>query len=137
MKENSIDAPPKESFPVEEKDPLYQKKLEYSYLQCLKELCEPCENWNEAIMETKFTIDPLTGQPRNSHTFTLSNNDNIVVQEVKHSYVFKRSHFYNSFNKKRSRLKRDLIECWKNRGYYVKLYKGESQWLLELAWKNS
>ena len=139
------DQPPKEQKEIssqsEDKDPVYRKKLEYSYVLCLKELCEPTENWHEAILETKFTVDPTTGQPKNSHTFVLNHVDDIKIdeEEVKHSYVFKRSHFYASFNKKRSRLKRDLIECWKTRGYYVRLQKDENlgKWCLLLSWRNN
>lgn len=132
-----IDKPPQDITVYEEKDPIYRKKLEYSYLKCLNELCEPTDNWQEAIMESKFTMDPSTGQPKSFHCFPIDLPDNIQIDDVKHSYVFKRSHFYNSFNKKRSRLKRDLIECWKSRGYYVKLQKENNQWLLYLSWKNS
>lgn len=122
-----------------DKDPMYKKKLEYSYMQCLKELSEPCENWHDIIMETKFTVDPQTGQPKTFHVFTMDNPDDINIGDVKHSYVFKRSHFYASFNKKRSRLKRDLIECWKGRGYYVRLYKDENtnKWCIHLSWRNN
>ena len=124
----------------QDRDPSYKKKLELSYLQCLKELSEPCENWHDKVMETKFTMDPNTGQPKTTHIFILENSDDIKFPEdkIKHSYVFKRSHFYQSFNKQRSRLKRDLITCWKARGYYIRLYKDETmnKWCLSLSWRN-
>lgn len=126
---------------ITEKDPNYRKKLELSYLKCLEELCNPCENWEEKIMETKFILDPETGYPKNYHLFELNNKDNIEIDKeaVKHSYVFKRSHFYNSFNKKRSRIKRDLIEYWKKKGYFIRLYRdeGSGKWFLNVSWRNN
>jgi hypothetical protein len=137
------DTAPKEQKEISksEHDPNYRKKLEFSYIKCLNELQEPGDNWHESIMETKFTVDPTTGQPKTSHTFVLEQSDDLDIptNDVVHSYIFKRSHFYNSFNKKRSRLKRDLIECWKARGYFVKLAKDEDsgKWKLMLSWRNN
>jgi len=139
--EDQIPKEEKVVLSTNDRDPAYKKKLEYSYLKCLEELCNPSENWEETIMEAKFTVDPNNGQPKTNHTFVLDLSDDIKIDEddVKHSYVFKRSHFYNSFNKKRSRIKRDLIECWKNRGYYVRLQKSDqiNKWCLHLSWRNN
>lgn len=128
---------------VESKDPLYKKKLEYSYLQCLHELCEPVgpngAGWNDTILETKFVMDCVTRYPKTNYTFLIDYPDDIQINsdDVKHSYVFKRSHFYVSFSKKKSRLKRDLIDCWKTRGYFVKLHQGnDEKWYLYVSWKN-
>lgn len=130
------DTPPKDQKEIESRDPLYKKKLEYSYLQCLKELCEPVSNWQDIILETKFTVDSSTHYPKTNYTFVIDHPDDIIVPEVNHSYVFKRSHFYNSFNNKKSRIKRDLIECWKGRGYFVRLSHEGDKWNLFLSWKN-
>jgi hypothetical protein len=118
-------------------DPNYKKKLEISYNKCLDELCFPCENWEDKILEAKFTVDPVTGQPKNTCIFELAYPDNIITDDTSHTYVFKRSHFYNSFLKQRSRLKRDLINCWKGRGYFVRLYNEDNKWFLSLRWRNN
>lgn len=124
---------------IKEQDPNYRKKLEASYKKCLQELCEPEDDWQDVLLGAKFIIDPQTGRPKTNHIFHLNHPDGIEISddEVKHSYVFKRSHFYESFNRQKSRLKRDLIECWKNRGYFVKLFKDSStnKWCLGLYWK--
>lgn len=137
------DKTPTDKIPTDihdEKDPNYRKKLEASYLKCLNELCEPCPNWQDKVMETKFTMDTTTGMPKTTHIFVLDYPDDIIIDksDIKHSYVFKRTHFYLSFIKQRSRLKRDLISCWKVRGYYIRLYKDENlgKWCLGLSWRN-
>ena len=136
------DKPPKDQNAIEFRDPLYKKKLEFSYLQCLKELCEPVTpngvGWQDAILETKFLMDCITRQPKTNITFLIDYPDDINISEadVKHSYVFKRSHFYASFSKKKSRLKRDLIDCWKGRGYFVRLQSVDDKWYVYVSWKN-
>lgn len=138
-----------DNTPIEQKtvpqsknhDPNFKVKLEASYQQCLKELREPSEKWQDEIMETKFIMDPETGHPKNTHVFELRHNDNIIIDEsvVKHSYVFKRNHFYSSFNNKNGRLKRDLINFWREMGYFVKLYQEDEtskKWFLSLSWRN-
>jgi hypothetical protein len=125
---------------VTHKDPEYKKKLEYSYFQCLTELCNPEPDWEDAILETKFTIDENTGHPINYHVFDLTYPDDIRVGEgVNHSYIFKRSHFYSSFGDsdvKTSRLRRDLVTFWKKKDYYVNLYKdpNSNKWKLKISW---
>jgi hypothetical protein len=121
-----------------QKDPEYKKKLEHSYFQCLSELCNPIPDWEDIILETKFTIDEITGQPLNYYTFELNYVDDIRVG-INHSYIFKRSHFYNSFNDndaKGSRIRRDLIAFWKKKDYYVNLYKDpkNNKWKLKISW---
>jgi hypothetical protein len=119
------------------KDPEYIKKLDLSYTKCLYELCNP-PNWEEKISDAKFIVVPGTGMPMKNYTFDLSGKDSLDITEVTHSYIFKRSHFYGSFDKQpRSFLKRDLINCWRNRGYFVKLHKVDvnGKWLLTIGWK--
>ena len=117
------------------KDPEYIKKLDLSYKKCLDELCNP-KDWEDKIADSKFTVNPNTGLPMKSCVFNLPTNDNIEIDEIYHSYVFKRSHFYISFDNPKSFLKKDLINCWRNRGYYVRLCKDEnSKWILIISWK--
>lgn len=117
-------------------DPNYKKKLELSYLKCLDELCNPCEDWKGILDDNKFNHNPNTGQNLTSYEFELDFPDNIEIPSVNHNYVFKRSHFYLQFSKHSSRIKRDLIKCWRNRGYYVSLNQENNKWKLNLSWRN-
>lgn len=119
-------------------DPEYKKKLEKSYNICLEELKNPCENWEDILTDAKFTMDVKTGKQSTQHIFTLNYPDNIDIFDVNHSYIFRRTHFYMMFGKQSSRLKRDLINYWKTKGYYVNLtYDQESKrWKMILSWKN-
>ena len=119
----------------------FNNKLDESYQICINELCN-IPNWEEEIENTKFTLDEKTGLPKKTHIFHINNyypNDNIIIQNAKHSYVFKRSHFYNTFNKPKKRIKRELIECWRSRGYFVKLFQSDEpnnkNWFLSINWK--
>lgn len=118
------------------KDPTYKKKLEASYEICLYELCEPCENWEDQIKESKFIMNS-DGTIRDNHVFIMDKDDDIITN-IPHSYIFKRSHFYVTFEKQSSRLKRDLIKCWKERGYFINLFKDDltGKWCLKLYWKS-
>lgn len=121
-----------------QQDPEYKKKLELSYLKCLEELCNPVDDWEGILSDNKFIMNPKTGHPDTTYDFELNFGDDIVVNEIKHSYVFKRSHFYEMFNRRSSRLKRDLIKCWRDRGYYVFLVRDEAtnKWKLSISWRN-
>ena len=117
------------------KDPEYIKKLDLSYNKCLEELCN-IPDWEEKISECKFKFDPESGMSLKSHTFELSGRDNIVIDSIEHNYIFKRSHFYGSFDKPNSFLKRDIINNWRSKGYYVKLHKIDyAKWGLTISWK--
>jgi hypothetical protein len=133
-----MDLAPVDNTPQKVQDPKYKNKLELSYVTCLEELCSPVPNWEEIVNDTKFIMDPKTGQPSTVYDFTIDKPDNIDVPDSDHSYVFKRSHFYSMFSKRSSRLKRDLIRCWKDRGYYIHLYQNQdtSKWVLSVAWRN-
>ena len=83
-------------------DPEYKLKLEMSYLLCIKELCRT----DLPIGTTDITPEV----------------DDITTDGFVHSYIFRRSHFYNSFirsNNKTSRLKRDLIAFWSSKNRFV------------------
>lgn len=115
--------------------PDYKKKLELSYLKCMEELSNPSENWEEILDDAKFTMDQYTGRPMTNYTFVLDGPDDIIIPQCVHNYVFKRSHFYSTFLKQSSRLKRDLIKCWYDRGYFVDLYFDCNIWKMKLSWK--
>lgn len=116
------------------KDPEYNEKLNLSYKKCVEELCNIPE-WEEKIDECRYIFDPNTGLPLNSYTFILNFEDNIIINEIPHSYVFKRSHFYKSFDNKKSFLKKDLVNFWGKKGYFVRLHKTENnKWALTLKW---
>ena len=135
-----MDSAPVENSYVPQKisDPKYKKKLEMSYIKCIDELCNPCDDWEGILSDKKFTMNPKTGEQLTSYDFELNFEDNIDIKNVDHSYIFKRSHFYSMFSKRSSRLKRDLIKCWRDRGYYVSLVNDESnkKWKLSLSWRN-
>lgn len=114
----------------------YYDKLLKSYEICLNELKNPSTKWEEEICKTKYTIDHETKQPLSSHIFILNHLDDIHVPNSKHTYIFKRSHFYNKFKIKNSRIRRDLISYYNPKGYYVSLYK-EDRWCLKLSWKHN
>lgn len=120
------------------KDTNFKKKLELSYGVCLNDLCEP-HMWADSISRAKFTVSTETGQPCKECIFVLDKPEDIKIEDevCKHSYVFKRSKFYDTFSKQTSRLKRDLIKCWKTRGYFVDLYMNvnTSKWNLVIYWK--
>lgn len=114
-------------------DSAYKKKLELSYLKCLDELCNP-DDWEEIIQSTKFVMNPNTGLLRTSHDFILNKSDIVEISEVNHTYSFKRSHFYLTFLKGSSRLKRDVIKCWRERKYYVDIIQEGNIWKLRISW---
>jgi hypothetical protein len=118
------------------RDPEYTEKLKRSYCKCLYELCN-IPNWEETVIRCKFTFDPLSGLELKSHTFVLEFGENIEIDEIKHSYIFKRSHFYKSFFEEKSFLKKDLETFWNEKGYHVFLDKPDEQnrWCLILCWK--
>ena len=114
------------------KDPKYKMKLDASYAVCINELCSP-PNWEDTVLHARLSSPNTT--VRNSVKFPLTYSDDIVLDPpVHHSYIFKRTHFYSSFNQPRSRLRRDLIRCWKTRGYYVDMGNENNAWYLRLQW---
>ena len=116
------------------KDPEYQEKLELSYRKCLSELCN-YEEIEDELKRIKFTVDPNTGKRIRTHIFPLNGEDDIKINSSKHSYVFKRSKFYSSFDKPKSFLKRDLISYWNKKNYFVKVVKiSDNKWGLQLSW---
>lgn len=119
-----------------EEDKIFKEKLNQSYNICLDELKEPHKNWEDMINQTKFTIDPTTRLPMTSHTFVLNNYDNIVVTNNKHTYVFKRSKFYEKFANPRSRIAKDLKQYYKQYDYVVSLFKHNNKWCLKLSWNS-
>lgn len=115
----------------------YKKKLELSYKIVLDELINP-PNWESAINSLKYKIDPNTGSLVNEIDIPLLHNDDIQLNDYinnnEHSYIFKRSHFYN----KNKRLRYEMENIWNIRGYYVKLIKPDypnTIWKLKLAWR--
>lgn len=117
-------------------DLLYQKKLEVSYKKCLKELCN-YEELEDQLNKIKYNVDPETGKQIKSYIFDLNYEDKIIVKDINHSYIFKRSKFYSSFDKPKSYLKTDLINYWGKRNYYVRLVylNFKNKWGLQLSWK--
>lgn len=137
-----LDETPKEDpsvFNASAQDPEYKRKLELSYIKCLDELCNPQEDWEDVLGDIKFTMDSETGRPYVNYDFILDHPDDIMIPNSNHSYVFKRSHFYVMFQKKSSRVKRDLIKCWRDRGYYVNLVFDTDlqKWKLCLSWREN
>lgn len=123
------------SQPQIKKDPEFKEKLRRSYQKCLNELCN-ISNWEETVINTKFTFDPGTGLELKQHTFVLNFDEDIQINDIKHSYVFKRSHFYKTFYDHDSYLKKDLENFWNKKGYGVFLDKLENKkWGLTLTWK--
>ena len=118
------------------RDPEYTEKLKRSYDKCLKELCN-IPNWEEIITKCKFTFDPGLGIELKNHTFVLEFGEDININDIEHSYIFKRSHFYKSFFEDKSYLKRDLEIFWNKKGYNVFLVKmlDLKMWGLTLCWK--
>jgi len=116
------------------KDPEYQKKLELSYNKCIEELCN-YEELEEELNRLKFIVDPNTGNQIKTYTFPLEKDDNLYIEDSTHSYVFKRSKFYLSFDKPKSFLKRDLISYWSQKRYFVRLIRLQNNnWGLQLSW---
>ena len=124
----------------EKKTESFNKKLEKSYKQCFAELCNPVEDWENTLVEQQYCINSKTGLPNTSHRFFLTKDDDITIGDFPDcDYVFKRSHFYKTFAKRKSRLKKDLIEYWNGKGYTVKLFpsthpKYKDSWILSLRW---
>jgi len=115
----------------------YKKKLELSYKIVLDELINP-KDWELTVNNLKYKIDPNTGSLVNEVEIPLLIKDDIVLRDSEnnnaHSYIFKRSHFYN----KNKRLRYEMETTWNSRGYYVKLIKPDypdTTWRLKLAWK--
>lgn len=139
-KSRMYDAPPEDPPAVKGKDPEYKKKLELSYQVCYRELTNPCPNWHDHVLKSKFIADPVTGRPRTFHEFELSFPDEIFVdpKQASHSYVFRRSHFYRSFSNRSSRIKKDVQEIWNARGGYspsVFFCDRRKTWILRIEWK--
>ncbi len=123
-------------------EPDFIKKRDLSYQKCLQELCNPCDDWKDVLEAAKNEV-MNNGTPRNSYRWIIEHQDDIIIpeEESKHSYIFRRSHFYRSFDRKGSYLKKDLIDFWGSKEYFVKLGKldkGQFQgkWYLLLKWKN-
>ena len=113
----------------------YKKKLELSYKIVLGEMVNPT-NWEDIIKRMKYKMDPSTGALRTEVEIPLTHADNIELRsedDKTHTYIFKRSHFYN----KNKRLRYEMENVWNARGYYVKLIKPDfpnTVWKLKLAW---
>lgn len=113
----------------------YNKKLELSFKIVLNELVNP-HDWETRVKDLKYKIDPDTGSLVNEIVIPLLHKDDIELNDDSncHSYIFKRSHFYN----KNKRLRYEMESAWNSRGYYVKLIKPEypnTTWRLKLSWK--
>ena len=100
---------------------------------------KPEIDWEDKINETRFTIDQFSRRPMTSHVFVLNQNDRIDVKDSKHSYVFKRSQFYEKFVNSKSRIRKDLETYYSSKNYYVNLFKNEkiNKWCLKLSWDNN
>jgi hypothetical protein len=123
-------------------EPEFTRKRDLSYQKCLQELCNPCDEWEDVLEAAKNEVLP-NGSPKNSYRWLLEQSDdiNIPEEECKHSYIFRRSHFYRTFDRKGSYLKKDLISFWGTKDYFVKVGKidkgqNEGKWYLLLKWKN-
>lgn len=116
----------------------YKRKLNQSYHLCLQELFEPEPDWEDVIEDTKYTIDPIRRIPKTFHIFILDREDNIHIPDSKHTYIFKRSHFYQKSQNPQSRIKQDLMRHYNALGYFVELYKDPkiNKWCLKLSWEN-
>ncbi len=115
----------------------YKRKLNQSYKVCIRELMNPTKDWEKKVNYTKYTIDPILRKPKSSHTFVLDFKEYIDI-DSNHSYKFKRSHFYKRFREQsNSRLKQDLIEYYKQKGYLIDLYRENGVWNLKLSWVNN
>jgi len=116
----------------------YKKKLELSYRKCVEELFNPCDDWEDKIKESKFIINPETGSINNKYTFIINHKDDIHIPDVEHTYVFRRSKFYDTFARRTSRLKRDLIKYWRSKNYYVDFFLNDEtkKWNLVISWEN-
>lgn len=124
----------------EKKDEIeYKHKLNKSYKICIEELKNPKINWEDDVTETKFTIDHLTQQPKTFHIFILDFKDNINVQNHNHTYIFRRSHFYQKFHLPYNRLRQELTQYYNQKGYFVNLFKDMTihRWCLKLEWDSS
>ena len=123
-------------------EPDFIKKRDLSYQKCLQELCNPCDDWEDVLNASKNEV-MNNGTPRNSYRWILEYHDDIIIpeEECNHSYIFRRSHFYRTFDRKGSYLKKDLIDFWGSKEYFIKLGKidkghYEGKWYLLLKWKN-
>lgn len=114
----------------------YRAKLDMSYRVCISELCSPSDSWENDINDAKFTVNPATGKFMTYCTFTLDMPDEIILPYEKHPYVFRRTHFWNMFFKRSSRIKTDLISCWSSRGYFVDLApnRDSGKWEMRVSW---
>ena len=87
-------------------EPEFVRKRDLSYKKCLQELCNPCDGWEDVLEAAKNEVLP-DGSPKNSYRWILETLDDILIpeEECKHSYIFRRSHFYRTFDRKGSYLK--------------------------------
>jgi hypothetical protein len=124
----------------------FKKKLELSYQQCIEELTNPLD-WENRVADIKYKINPNTGMLQNELIMETNLEDNIdinivMLENIEHSYVFKRSHFYRNS----SRLKHEIETTWNKRGYYVRLIENATStssstflprqtWKLKISWK--
>jgi LPS O-antigen subunit length determinant protein (WzzB/FepE family) len=116
----------------------YKIKLNQSYKICVDELKCPHPHWEEHIMTTKFTIDSITRKPKTHHIFVLDHSDNITTTSIQHTYVFKRSQFYQKFQYQNSRIRQELTQYYAKRNYTCNLYKDTflNKWCLQISWKD-
>lgn len=116
----------------------FSDKCDQSYNICLEELKNPAPNWKETVHNTRFTVDPNTMQPRTSCEFVLNHYDDIIIAgPQRHTYVFRRSKFYEKFKIPQTRIYKDLVNYYKEHNLFVDLYNEDKRWKLRLSWNNT
>lgn len=116
----------------------YNRKLNESYKICINELCNP-PNWEDKVNCAKYTLDPILKKPKNFIIIELKYYDFIQTTFDKHTFKFKRSHFYKRFTNPQSRIKQDLIAHYSSKGYTIDLYQDNitNKWCLKIMWDKS